>query len=560
MAKKILGIDVGHDSLKLALINGKTVEKVVIEPIPLNLIQNNKVVSEESMGEFLRETMKKNGIRCNLAAYVFQNENIYSRTIKMPKMTADQLRVNLPYEFSDFISDEPQKYVYDYAMLPDSGASTQDGAGMGSGADSLGGADPFGSDGMMDTEADQEAEADKDSMSLMAVAVQKEILESVRRFVKKAGLKLVMAAPTMSSFIALIRANGDPEKEYCVLDLGHKAIRMHIFKGERYEVTRTLDVGLSVLDDVIAENLNVDVHLAHTYLLSNYENCQYSEYCKSAYDNITMELVRALNFYRFSNPDSNLEDVYLAGGGMQNDSLREVIRQSIDLNVHHARELLPPSMSAEGYSTFIQAIGITQGKTEFAPKSKGKLPTKREINLAGVGETTLDIKTAVAAIILIIAGATIFSIFGVAGRFAKLYQAQSAAAEAERDLAESLEILAGYDMTQDEYAHYTFENMTNEEMAQVERTDVLRLLDERVIGKCEVEYWSVSENVLTLRIVGLTLEQVNRVLQDINQDELVSYSTVSTAQKEDKTEEGIISTVTADIQVILNGRIVGEAQ
>ncbi len=116
----------------------------------------------------------------------------------------------------------------------------------------------------------------------------------------------------------------------------------------------------------------------------------------------------------------------------------------------------------------------------------------------------------------------------------------------------SMEIIA--------YAHYTFENMTPEELAQVEREEVLRLLDERVMGKCEVEYWSVSENVLSLRIVGLTLEQVNRVLQDINQDELVSYSTVSTAQKEDKTEEGIISTVTADIQVILNGRVVGLAE
>lgn len=533
MAKKILGIDVGHDTLKLALINGKTVEKVVSAPLPLNLIQNNKVVSEEAMGEFLRDTMKENGIRCSLAAYVFQNENIYARIIKMPKMTADQLRVNLPYEFSDFISDEPQKYVYDYAMLPDDGELQN---------------------------SEEEGEADGESMSLMAVAVQKEILESVRRFTKKAGLKLVKAAPTMSAFISLIRENGDPEKEYCVLDLGHRAIRMHIFKGERYEVTRTLDVGLSVLDDVIAENLNVDVHLAHTYLLSNYENCQYSEYCMSAYDNITMELVRALNFYRFSNPDSNLEDVYLAGGGMQNDSLREVIRQSLDLNVHHARELLPPSMSREGISSFVQAIGITQDKMDAIQKSHGKLPTKREINLANVGEVTLDIKTAVVAIILIIVGATIFSIFGVAGRFAKLYAAQSAASRTEAELADAYEILAGYDMTEEEYAHYTFENMTPEELAQVEREEVLRLLDERVMGKCEVEYWSVSENVLTLRIVGLTLEQVNRILQDINQDELVSYSTVSTAQKEDKTEEGIISTVTADIQVILNGRIVGEAQ
>ena len=547
MAKKILGIDVGHDTLKLALINGKTVEKVVSAPLPLNLIQNNKVVSEEAMGEFLRDTMKENGIRCGLAAYVFQNENIYARIIKMPKMTADQLRVNLPYEFSDFISDEPQKYVYDYAMLPEADRKKAPSPAVDEIPD-LG----------ADTGADDEDDAD--SMSLMAVAVQKEILESVRRFVKKAGLKLVKAAPTMSAFISLIRENGDPDKEYCVLDLGHRAIRMHIFKGERYEVTRTLDVGLSVLDDVIAENLNVDVHLAHTYLLSNYENCQYSEYCRSAYDNITMELVRALNFYRFSNPDSNLEDVYLAGGGMQNDSLREVIRQSLDLNVHHARELLPPSMSQEGFSSFVQAIGITQGKTEAVPKTRGKHPTKQEVNLAGVGEVNLDLRAAIAAIVLIIAGATIFSIYGVGGRFAKLYAAQSAASQAESELRDAYEILAGYDMTQDEYAHYTFENMTPEELAQVEREEVLRLLDERVMGKCEVEYWSVSENVLTLRIVGITLDQVNRVLQDINQDELVSYSTVSTAQKEDNAEEGGIPTVTANIEVILNGRVVGEAQ
>lgn len=553
MAKRILGIDVGHDTLKLALINGKTVEKVAIEPIPLNLIQNNRVVSEESMGEFLRETMKKNGIRCNLAAYVFQNENIYSRTIRMPKMTPDQLRVNLPYEFADFISDEPQKYVYDYAMLP--GEETVHDSAPEPAVPADLAPDPGAA-----PDANAASEETGDTMSLMAVAVQKETLESVRRFVKKAGLKLVKAAPTMSAFISLIRANGDPEKEYCVLDLGHRAIRMHIFKGERYEVTRTLDVGLSVLDDVIAENLNVDVHLAHTYLLSNYENCQYSEYCRSAYDNITMELMRALNFYRFSNPDSNLEDVYLAGGGLLNESLLETIQQSIDLNVHHARELLQPSMNKEGYSSYVQAIGITQDKGELVAKSKGKVPTKREINLAGVGETRLDLRTAVIAIILIIAGATLFSIFGVAGRFAKLVSAQSAAAQAERELTDAYEILAGYDLTQDEYAHYTFENMTPEELAQVEREDVLRLLDERVIGKCEVEYWSVSENVLTLRIVGITLEQVNRIIQDINEDELVSYSTMTTAVKEDKTEEGSISTVTASIEVILNGRVAPEVE
>nr|MCR5054432.1 pilus assembly protein PilM [Lachnospiraceae bacterium] len=408
---------------------------------------------------------------------------------------------------------------------------------------------------------DEEVEEDEaESMSLMAVAVQKEHLESVQRVLKKAGLKLIKAAPTMSAFISLIRENGDLNKEYCILDLGHKAIRMHIFKGERYEVTRTLDVGLSVLDDVIAENLNVDIHLAHTYLLSNYENCQNSEYCMNAYDNIATELVRALNFYRFSNPDSNLEDVYIAGGGMQNLALRDVIVQSLDMTLHHGKELLKKSMNKEGYSSFVQAIGITQDRIDTSVKSRGKLPTKKEINLAGIGEKTLDIKTAAAAMVLIIVLATLFSIFGVAGRFAKLAAAEGRAAEAQRELDKAYETLAGYEMTQEEYAHYTFENMTDEELAMVERSDVLKLLDEKVMGRCEVEYWTVSENILELRIVGSNLSEVNRIIQKLNESELVSYSTVSTAQKEEVIDGGSISTVTADIEVHLNGRKAGDAQ
>ena len=185
--------------------------------------------------------------------------------------------------------------------------------------------------------------------------------------------------------------------------------------------------------------------------------------------------------------------------------------------------------------------------------SRGKMPTKRTINLATVGAKTIDKKTAFAAIVLIVAGAVIFSIYGVAGRFSKLYEALDAAAEAHSELDAAYEELAQFDMTEEEYAHYTFADMTTEELSQVEREDVLRLLDETVIGKCEVEYWSVSENILNLRIVDSTLKAVNSIMQGINEDELVSYCTVSTAQKDDGTDTGK-KAVTADIVVYLNGR------
>ncbi|MBQ6207397.1 MAG: hypothetical protein IJK52_09985 [Oscillospiraceae bacterium] len=57
---------------------------------------------------------------------------------------------------------------------------------------------------------------------------------------------------------------------------------------------------------MVAEHFSVDVHVAHTYFLTNFDGRQYGDYCQRSYNNIVLELTRALNFFRFSNPDSHL--------------------------------------------------------------------------------------------------------------------------------------------------------------------------------------------------------------------------------------------------------------
>ena len=115
---------------------------------------------------------------------------------------------------------------------------------------------------------------------------------------------------------------------------------------------------LSVLDEAIADAASVDVHLAHTYLLSNYGNCQNLDFSINAYNNIAVELVRALNFYNFSNPDSNLTDVWLSGGGAAIPALRAAITDALDLRTHAASELIPGALSREDGHNYLGAIGI----------------------------------------------------------------------------------------------------------------------------------------------------------------------------------------------------------
>ena len=367
MAKTILGVDIGYDSLKLALVNGKTVRRTAIVPMPKNLIREGRVVSTETMGELIRRTMREHGIRCNQAAIVLQNETVFIRNVTMPVMTVDQLNYNLPFEFRDYITDELKDYVYDYEVVSVSEEK--------------------------EDSAEDEGEENGDRggvMELMAVAAPKALIEESKETLHRAGLKLVKAAPGVCAFQSLIRACSNEKsaklkrdrktkkakesedagnarntedtqnlKEYCILDLGYQSIRMYMFRGDRHMVTRVLELGMNSLDQAIAEAYSVDVHLAHTYLLSNYENCQSKDYCMNAYGTITVELMRALNFYRFSNPDSHLEDIWICGGGACIRPLQESISETLDLRIHNAADLIPNGAAVDEDYALLQAIGVT---------------------------------------------------------------------------------------------------------------------------------------------------------------------------------------------------------
>ena len=324
MGRMTLGVDIGCDSIKLALCKDGVMKKSAIVPMPMDLMKNNRITSLDTMGELLREALKKNRIRTSRAALVLPNELSYVRTVSTPVMNAEQLMYNIPFEFNDYIEDEPQNYIFDYAMLSD-------------------------------PKTDRAP-----TMQLMAVAAPKVLLEEMRVFLNKAGMKLVKVAPVEYVYISLIRsaaARLGLDREYCVLDLGYNAVRMFMYHGDRHEVTRVLEMGMRNLDQAVAENYMADIHLAHTYFVSNFEDCQNQEYCMNAYNAIAVELMRAVNFYRFSNPDVQLTDIWISGGGGAVPGLRDAISETLGMPIRSVAELA--NIEERDDTLFAQAVGIT---------------------------------------------------------------------------------------------------------------------------------------------------------------------------------------------------------
>lgn len=328
MAKTILGLDIGASAIKMALMSAGQITKFEIEALPDNLVRDGRILSAEALAQFLEETLKKHNLHVKKCAVVLPPETALARRVSVPYMTVDQLMVNLPYEFHDYIQQEKDQFFYDYAVV--------------------------------DEVFDDEGEGKK--LDLLAAAVKKSIIYDYRVMLGKAGLKLVTALPDCFTYRNLIISHEknvpDHPSEYGIVDLGHSAIRLHIYRGSVYETTRIIEFGGISLDALIADHLDVDQHVAAGYKIANFENVQKLEAAMDLYGKIAIELMRAVNFYGFNNPDSDLQDLYFCGGLAEIQALMEVIHETLEITIHSITELMPDTEGLEHAAFGPAAVGV----------------------------------------------------------------------------------------------------------------------------------------------------------------------------------------------------------
>ncbi|MDO4516830.1 MAG: pilus assembly protein PilM [Bacillota bacterium] len=325
MTKAMLGFDIGACELKLALWDGGCVRWAVSVPLPDHLVKNGVIISYTAMTDFIKETLREQHLKVKDCAVILPAAHAFLRRVTMPAMTVEQLRINLPYEFRDFLSLGKDQYFYDYAV--NNLVTGEDGRPQ--------------------------------EMDLTAAAVPKEIIGEYREMFRRAGLRLRTAIPAECAYSNLLRARQWPaDREIAFLDLGHTASRLYIYTGTRFEATRAIDIGLATLDAAIADAMGVDEHLARTYKLANHQDVQSLESAHSIYNAIALDVRKAVNFYNFNNQGSDLRELVCCGGGAHIPALLEAIGQSVGLLLSPAADLLPPAQGdEENYNICAAAIG-----------------------------------------------------------------------------------------------------------------------------------------------------------------------------------------------------------
>ena len=294
--KNLIGIQFDSDEICLAQYDGSGL-RMYSERMPENLIKNEEIVSQETFIAFLKDIKRRGHFTGSACAIVLPLSTAYFRIISMPVMTDAQLKLNLPYEFKDFVGNDGFRYNFDYAVR----------------------------------RIDYDDDGKPVSMELMAAAAPKDILADYAGMLKKAGLRLTQAIPTEMAILNLARSaarNGaELDSEECICNIGTSSTILSIIKDGELAAFKVIDIGCEQIDSIIADIYGIDPFLAASYRSSNYEGVLDSEKCKSVYDRLGLEITKTINFFRYENPDSELEKITWTGscGWIENR-----IEQSLD--------------------------------------------------------------------------------------------------------------------------------------------------------------------------------------------------------------------------------------
>lgn len=403
MGKKYLGIDIEDRFLKLVVMKDGKVLKTCLEVMPDNIVMGGRIAAFHALSDYLCDTVRRNKIRVKDVAFALPSETYYIRRVKLPKMTAAQLQINLPYEFHDYLQDDTDQYVFDYSVLS----------------------------------------VDEKSMELLIAALSKRQVEQYKEMCKRAGLRLCKLVPDVLAIQEIVlpsenpaayrkrlaaqeksrseeekrenrsearekkqhlrdrkrnglsveelsaraaeeaRANGmqpadavsatpgnaaapangmaplnaapsgsiaateEKRKDYAVLSLEYSRDRLHFFSNGAYEITRNLGITEKQICEVIAQNEGVDIHIAQLMLDQNQNHVLEQEQVSDLLQSVATEVMRVMNFYNYNNPRNTIDAIYYYGREVDSAFL-ERIQSMTELPIRPLTDLLEESSGTAG--------------------------------------------------------------------------------------------------------------------------------------------------------------------------------------------------------------------
>ena len=175
-------------------------------------------------------------------------------------------------------------------------------------------------------------------------------------------------------------------------------------------------------------------------------------------------------------------------------------------------------------------------------KNAVQYPSKKTMNFVH-HQSGINLKKLIPALVLVLIIGALFAKFAILDPLAKRDVALGELTDKQTQLALINGKLTGYEELVQQYGRYSYGWMNETEVNMVSRMDVLQLVEQEISTKAIIDNMAVNNNVLTLNIHGITLEQASTMVRSLEERGLVESAAVYNAVAEQAEEAEIFMSI-----------------
>ncbi len=305
-SKVIVGLDVGSSYLKAVSIkdtkSGYELGLFDILPLPQTLIVDGSVIDSISLVASIKEILRKIKTKTkNAAISISGHSSVIIKIITLPEMTEEELNESIKFEAEQYVPFDIDDVNLDFQILG-----------------------PREEPGQMD---------------VILVAAKKDVISEHIDVLRDSGLNPVIVDVDAFAIENMYEINYEiePEKNVALVDVGASSVIINILKNGISAFTRESAVGSNLHTEALQREYQVSYETAEKLKkgdpVENVTSEEANAIIQNVSEDIIVEIVRSLDYFRDTTSKDTIEEVILSGGGALISGFKEMLSERTGINV-----------------------------------------------------------------------------------------------------------------------------------------------------------------------------------------------------------------------------------
>ena len=337
--KPMIGIDIGTSSIKIVELNkNKKISKCGVERIPVGMVNQGKIETPQQLIEIIKQASNKHKIKGKKCALCLSANELIVRELTIPEMDEEQIINNIKHEITSYLPLNHDEYSIDYKIL----------------------------------EYTKLTNSENGTLRIMVAAIPNSIVTSYVGVLKKAKFEVeyIDVIQNIDGKLAkwITKNSNTSAKDICIIDFGANTTNITVLKNGRYFINKTIINGGDYLTSVLADKMNMDYMQAEDFkregdFLVDSNNTIASQHVKNVIDYIIVDIEKIIEFFKNSNSQKSVDQIYIIGGGSMLKGLPKYLERHLGVNVFLLSEALEQFRSGMSTDTDLNLVYHAIGAT-----------------------------------------------------------------------------------------------------------------------------------------------------------------------------------------------------